>query len=252
MPATFYDSADAVPEANRANAIETKDGRFAVLDEPDVSGLKSKNSELLSKLTAANKRAALFGDRSEEDIQADFELAAKTREDKAKAEGDFNALKEQLIKTHSTELEKATGRTKKVEGKLYDVLAKNEAVAAIIAAGGDPKILLPHVLPALKVEEVDEDFVARVVDAKGKPRIADGQATPMTIAQLVDEFKADESFGVAFKPRDANGTGSRNSDGSPRNSGAVVISKEDAKDVQKYRAAKERAEKAGVPFSVAS
>jgi hypothetical protein len=68
-------------------------------------------------------------------------------------------------------------------------------------------VLLPHILPFIKVTEQDDDFTAQVVDAKGNPRIADGQATPMTIAQLVEQFKADEAFGVAFAPSGAAGAG---------------------------------------------
>lgn len=250
MPATTYDSLDAVPETLRSGAVETKDGKFVAFEEPDVTSLKNKNQELLGKLTQANKRLGVLGDRSAEDIQADFELAQQTREAKAKAEGDFEQLKQQLVAQHTTEIEKVKGRTTKVEGKLYDVLAKREAEAAITTAKGNPRLLLPHILPFIKVTEVDEDFVAQVVDAKGNPRIADGQATPMTIAQLVEQFKADETFGDAFKPPEAAGSGARNTGGNGGNAGAVIISNEDAKDVQKYRAAKARAEKAGVPFLV--
>jgi hypothetical protein len=248
----LYDSTDAVPEALRATALETKDGKFAV-DEPsenaDLTGLKTKNADLMTKLKAAQARAAIIGDRTPEEVQADLDLAVKFKEDKARAEGNFEQLKKQLVDQHTNELTKTTARTKKVEGKLYDVLAKREAEAAITAAGGIPKVLLPHILPFIKVTEQDDDFSAQVVDAKGNPRIADGQATPMTIAQLVEQFKADETFGVAFAASGAAGSGARNAVGAG-GTGAVVISNADAKDVQKYRAAKAKAEKAGVPFMV--
>lgn len=220
--------------------------------EADIQGLKSKNAELIRREKAARERAAVLGDRTPEEVQADLEFAAKAREEKARAEGNFEALKQQLIQQHTAEREKLASRTTKVEGKLYDVLAKREAEAAITAAGGNPKVLLPHILPFIKVTEQDDDFTAQVVDAKGNARIADGQATPMTIAQLVESFKADETFGVAFSAGTAAGSGARNESGTRTQNGAIVISATDAKDVQKYRAARERAMKAGVPFMVAA
>jgi hypothetical protein len=250
MTLKTYDSADAIPEAIRESAIETKDGKFVAYDpseNAELTGLKAKNAELLTKFKTAQQRASIFGDRTPEEIQADLDLAAKTKTDKARAEGDFEALKKQLLEQHTNEITKVSTRTKKVEGKLYDVLAKREVEAAITAAGGNPKVLLPHVLPFIKVTEQDDDFTAQVVDAKGNPRIADGQATPMTIAQLVDQFKADEVFGIAFAASGAAGSGARNN-GGPAGGAAVVIPKD--ADTQTYRRMKEDAEKRGVPYTI--
>lgn len=246
------DSLDAIPENARAAYVE-KDGKF-ILDVDEsafTSGLKNKNSELLTKLTAAQKRAALFGDRSDDDIKADLELAQQAREKKAKAEGDFESLKGQLVQENAKALEKANGRTTKFEKKLYDVMARRELETAIVAAGGNPKVLLPHMLPFVKVNESDDDFVAQVVDDKGKVRIADGNGTEMSIAQLVDQFKADETFGIAFAPSGASGGGARNGGGAGgKGGGQVVIIPRDA-DPQTYRRMKEDAEKRGVLYKVA-
>jgi hypothetical protein len=87
------DSLDKVPEPARGAYVQ-RDGKFYLDAEiEDTSGLKSKNAELLGKLTAAQQRAALLGDRTPEQIQADFELASKAREQKAKESGDFEELK---------------------------------------------------------------------------------------------------------------------------------------------------------------
>ena len=247
--APVVDSIDTIPE-NARGAYVQKDGKYVLdADIPDVSGLRSKNSDLVARLAKAQERAALLGERTAEEIQADLELAKTTREKKAKAEGDFESLKAQLVTQHKTELEKVSGRTKKVESKLYDVMARRELEAAIVSAGGNPKVLLPHMLPFVKVIEQDEDFSPQVVDEKGKARIApDGSGKEMSIAQLVETFKADETFGVAFKPSDVTGSGARNSS-TPSGSGAVIIPKD--ADVQTYRRMKADAEKRGVPDKVA-
>jgi hypothetical protein len=217
--------------------------------EADLAGLKANNERLREETRAAKERAAVLGDRALDEVKADLELARATREAKAKAEGDFTSLKAQLLEQHNAEITKRDTRVKHVERKLYDVLAKREAEAAIVAAGGNPRLLLPHVLPAVQVVEDGEDFVARVVDAKGQPRIADGQGTAMTISQLVESFKADETFGLAFAPPDAAGSGSRNQPGPGGGAGTVLIPKDAAP--QEYRRLKAEAEKAGRPYAVA-
>lgn len=218
--------------------------------EADIAGLKAKNAELIGKNKTLAERAKVLGDRTPEEIQADLEFAAKAREEKAKQSGQLDEWKKQVTDQFNTEKTKLTQRTAKVEGKLYDVLAKREAEAAITAAGGNPKVLLPHILPFIKVVEADDEFVAQVVDAKGNARIADAQGAPMTIAQLVDTFKADETFGVAFAASGATGGGARNSGGTNGANGVVMIPKNATP--QEYRRIKAEAEKAGRPYQVAS
>lgn len=218
--------------------------------EADIAALKAKNAELIGKNKTLAERAKVIGERTPEEVAADLDFAAKAREEKARAEGNFETLKAQLIQQHTTEREKLTGRTKKVEGKLFDVLAKREAESAITAAGGNAKVLLPHLLPFIRVAEQDDDFTAQVVDAKGNPRIADGQGTPMTIAQLVELFKADDAFAPAFAASGASGSGARNESSGRGGSVTVLIPKNATP--QEYRRMKEDAEKRGVPYAIAS
>lgn len=218
--------------------------------DAQIAGLRTKNGELIGKNKTLSERAALLGDRTAEEIQADLDIARKFKEDKLKAEGDFEALKTSLVDQHKNELEKANGRATKVEGKLYDVLAKREAEKALLAAGdkSTPKVMLPHVLPFIKVVEVEDDYVTQVVDAKGKQRYVGGE--PMTIEQLVDEFKANEDFGSSFPASGTTGSGATQgvNGGGGRDH---IISKADAQDTQKYRAARAAAEKAGVQLRIA-
>jgi hypothetical protein len=218
--------------------------------EDDIAGLKAKIAEKIAENKKLASRAAVIGERTPEEVQADLEFAAKAREEKAKASGQLDEWKKQVTDQFTAEKSKLSTRAAKVEGKLYDVLAKREAEAAIAAAGGNPKVLLPHILPFIKVTEQDDDFAAQVVDAKGNVRIADAQGTTMTIAQLVDTFKADETFGVAFAPSGAAGSGSRN-DGGTRSNGAIVVIPKNATP-QEYRRLKDEATKRGVAYAIAS
>jgi hypothetical protein len=244
-----FNKLDEIPEAFRP-AYREEGGKFVPIVE-DASGLKSKNADLLTRLTKATERAKILGDRTPEEIQADLEFAKTQREKAAREAGDFETLKGQMAAEHQKALEKVSGRGKKLEGKLYKVMAEQEAERAIVAAGGNPKVLLPHILPFIKPFETDDDITVKVVDGKGTVRIADQAGTEMTIAQLVEQFKADEAFGVAFKPSDAAGSGARGGNGGAGAAGAIVLIPKNATP-QEYRRLKDDAEKRGVPYRIAS
>jgi len=249
MELPSFDTIDAVPEPFR-ELYEEKAGKFVPKIVEPSAALQAKNAELIGKNKLLAARASVIGDRTPEEVQADFEYAAKAREDKAKAEGNFEVLKTQLIATTNAEKEKLVGRTRKVEGKLYDVLAKREAERAITSKGIKAAVLLPHVLPFIKVTEHDDDFTAEVVDAKGNARIADGQATPMTIEQLVDEFIANPDFAGIVPASGANGGGARNESAAVTRGGIVLIPK--SASPQEYRRMKADAEKRGLPYQIAA
>lgn len=221
---------------------EEKGGKFVAIDH--AAGLKEKNKELLGKITKLSPLEKLLGGRTAEEIQADLDVAAKAREQKAKDEGNFEELK----KLQALELKKRDDVITASETEIYDLVARNAAIEAITAAGGKPKKLLSEVLKSVKVVKEGGARVAQVVDAKGNPRIVDGQGTPMTIAQLVETFKADEDYAVDFAASGAAGSGARNDGGGRGGAGAVVIPRNATP--QEYRRLKDEAEKRGVPYTV--
>jgi len=219
--------------------------------EADIAALKAKNAELIGKNKTLTPFAKLAeGGKTVEEIIADQEFAAKVREEKAREAGQLDEWKKQVTEKSAKEIAAERERAARYSAKLYDVMAKREAEAAITAAGGNPKVLLPHILPFIKVVESDGDFMPQVVDAKGSPRIADSQGSAMTIAQLVDTFKTDDTFGIAFAASGASGSGARN-ESAGRGGNATVIIPKDATP-QEYRRLKADAEKRGVPYAIAS
>lgn len=245
------DSLDAIPEAARG-AYAEKDGKFhldAVIE--DTSGLKAKNAELIAREKKALARAAVLGDRTPEEVQADLEYAAEQRRLDAEKKGRYDDLTRQSSEKHAKEMAAKEVEKKRYADALYDNLAKREAERAIGAKGIKPTVLLPHVLPFLRViDDGGTSFSAQVVDGKGNPRIADGQATPMTIDQLIDEFVANPDFAGIVPASGASGGGARN-DGGQRGTAGVVIIPKDATP-QVYRQMKADAEKRGVPYKVAA
>jgi galactokinase len=245
LPLTV-DKIDIIPENQRGAYVE-KNGKFVLdVEIEDTSGLKAKIAEKIAENKKLAERTKLLGERTPEEIQADFDLAAKAREQKAKDEGNFEELK----KLQAIELAKKDDAIKATETEIYDLVARNGAIEAITAAGGKVKKLLEPVLKHVRVVKEGDKRVAKVVDAKGNPRIVDGQGTEMTLAQLVETFKNDDDYAVDFAASGASGSGSRNGGGGGGGGGMVIIPKDASP--QEYRRLKAEAEKAGRPYQVAS
>jgi len=250
-----FDTLESIPEPFRP-AYEQKDGKYVpkVVSSDEITGLKTKNGDLVKRLSEAQKRAAVIGDRTPEEVQADLDFAAEQRKLEAEKKGRYDDVIKQAGEKHAKEIAAKDKILSERDAEVYDLVGRQAAIEAINAAGGKVKKLLDPVLKNVKVVRGDDGkAVAVVVDAKGNPRIADGQGTPMTIAQLVEVFKADEDYGNDFLASGASGSGARNETGGGKGGAgsAVVLTTEQAKDPVAYRAAKAKAEKLGVPFRVA-
>ncbi len=249
LPLTV-DSLDTVPEAARGAYVE-KNGKFTLDAEiEDVSGLKAKNTELISKNKTLSERAKVIGDRTAEEIQADLDYAAEQRKLDAEKKGRYDDVVKQMADQKAKEVAAANAGTVAAEAKLFDVLAKREADREIEALGIKAKVLEPHVLPYLKVVKNDGEYETIVVDKKGNPRIDPSTGSPMTIKQLVAEVAADPDFDGVVPASGANGSGARNDGTAGRNTGVVIIPKDASP--QEYRRLKADAEKRGVSYRVAS
>lgn len=213
---------DAIPEAQRG--LYKQDGDRYLLDvegaeDAFAGGLKKNRDQLLADVAKLKKQ---FDGVDPEEYRKLKEAAAKLDEEKAKAGGQWDQLKQQLIDRHEAEKKTLGEQTAKLEAQLHKVLAENVARAAIVAAEGSDALLLPHVLQFIRIgtDEATGERVAQVVDAKGQPRIGNAKGEPMTIAELVAEFKANEQYAAAFKGSGASGSGAA---GSQRPAGAAGV-----------------------------
>jgi hypothetical protein len=112
VPIQTYDTTDAIPEEHRDTALALADGKFAVVTDEDVSGLKANQAKLLEEKKQADKdrrelakrlsdleqqqKAAASGITSEQlaKLKADVELEyAPVREKAATLETQLRALK---------------------------------------------------------------------------------------------------------------------------------------------------------------
>lgn len=230
---------------------------IAAAVERETAALKAKNLDLVAREKKAREAAARWDgvDAEKDEVIEALKLKRELAEKKARDEGNLETWKanelKQVVDKGNAALAAEQQKTGKATAKLFDVMARRELEKAINEAGGNAKMLLPHMLPHVKVVEAHDDFVTQVVDAKGTPQMADGQGTPMTIPQLVEKFKADETFEVAFAASGASGGGARREGGGGGGGGTAVIIPKDATP-QEYRRLKAEAEKAGRPYRIAS
>ena len=237
----------------------------------DIGGLKSALSKEKTNAAAGSKRIkeleAQFKDidpvRAREALGKMEELEKWDPEEKA-AEAKkafevsltekFGKDKDSLTKKHTDDLTALQGKYDVVAVQLKESIVDAEATRAITAAGGSIELLGPLVKQRVKmVLQDDGTFKPAIMDAEGNPTFStrSGSTDWMTIAELVDGLKADKVYGGAFGGSGATGSGAgAGNSGSGISGSSVKISTADAGDVLKYRAAQDRADKAGVPLEM--
>lgn len=242
---------------------EEKDGKFYLQVEPvegwsleDVQGLKSslaKERENVGKLEADLKKFEDIDPKKARDALSKVEeMAGWTPEEKVREQ--IEAREKKLVEKHSRELEERDSKVSTLTTQLEKHLVESAATAALTKHKGNVELLLPHVRSQVRVEADKEgNFTARVVGPDGTPRLSpkQGSTDQMSIDELVETMREMPTYAAAFEGTGASGSGAGGSTGrSGSQSGPHRISYKDAKEPRKYRAAKERAEKAGATLEV--
>lgn len=216
----------------------------------DVSGLKSALQKERQNVEAANTSLKAFeglDPKKARDALARIEEIGNWKPDD-KVKETIRQREEQLTAKFDADLKVERDAREAAEGEVKRLLIDSAATEAISKAKGDVDLLLPHVRSQTRVEAENGRFVARVIDPKdGSVRISmePRNQDPMGIPELVTSMR--ERFPAAFEGAAARGTGAAGQDGGGAGGGggAVRLSREDAKDPVKYRAAREAAAKAG-------
>ena len=179
----------------------------------DVSGLKDKNNELLSKLHTSDEKVAKFDGMSSDDVD-DYKKykteKAELEKKKQLDQGKWEELEKQLIIKNKEEIEKKDKRI----AHLYNQMGKNLKDAKLVKAlakwGGQPHLILHELKENVKIFENDKtgEFTAEVIDPKtGQIKIADNEGTHMTIDQLVESFHKKPEWAGAFTGTKQSGSG---------------------------------------------
>jgi hypothetical protein len=164
-----------------------------------------------------------------------------------------------LLEKHKSELDARdkviVAKDKDIEfyrSRFHNYLVESQVTAAVANAKGVPALLVSQVTKHVKIVQGEngEAPTLRVVDAKGQPRF-DGKGAPLSIDGFVEELKSSEEFGRAFEGNGASGGGSSTSRLTNGVNGNVrIISREDAHDPGKYRAARAQADKDGMALQI--
>ena len=220
----------------------------------NVGGLKTTLGDIKNDRDGLKKKIKEWGDITPDQAREAISLVNKLKsgdlDDKAKA-----LVESQLKQLEAKFAAEAKGKDDRI-GHLTKTLEQSfihDAARAAITdpeVKGNPDLLLPIVVGALRMEEVEGKFATRVLGEDGKPRISlqRGNTGPMSVKEYVSLLKKEAKYAPAFEGAGATGGGSGGN--SQPSGGSHVISAADARDVMKYRNARAAAEKAGVQLTI--
>ena len=220
MPEDVTDVTESAEFKSAVAAAVTEAVAAAV--ENETRGLKANRDEILGEKKDLQKRMAAFADIDPDKHKALLEADAKRQEEKAKAEGNWQELQDQLLKQHTDELGKRDARSKTLLEALKEQLVTRAALESLSKQKAAAGLLLPHVLKQLQMVEDDGKFSTVVVDVAGAKRLAkDAKDTTdlMTIDELVESMKEQNEFAPAFgKTMDGGDTTQESAHGSDQSS----------------------------------
>ena len=192
------ENGNVIPETD-----EEKAALSAFVDK-EKSGLIAKRDELLGKLKELDK----LKDIDPDEYRKLKTQAEKTEEERAMKAGEFENLKKQLIEAHQKEKQALEAKLATLHKSLEENVLIATATQAIAAEKGVAALLMPHVRSRTKL---DDNGQAVVIDESGNVRV-DAQGKPLPITALIAEMKSDvQTFGRAFEPSGASGSGSQGS-----------------------------------------
>ena len=246
---------ESVPENARGMYVPDGDN-FKLADEympegfvpvEDVAGLKTKNAELLGKMSKLKGTYEGVDLDEYRKFIADKEQADR---EKQKLTGDFDARERMLVEQHQKELAKLSEQNGTLNQSLQGLMVDNAAQSALVAARakkvGGMGLLMPHIRQRTQVVEEDGRHTVKVFDDNGQVRLstASGSAQPMSIAELVAEMRESEEYGVCFEAENKQGTGN-----DPNNPGAgkKIYSRDELRTQEGYAQANKEYPDGNIP-----
>lgn len=259
------ESYDALDESAQGDYIELEvegaaesDPKKYIFDLEPVDGYGLENTQGLktalqkerTRADGAEKKVKVFEDQLDGlDLDAARKALLKAKEiENWKPDEKVQKLIDERVSGVSEKLTKerdeANTKVDSLQTELNRVLIQNAGTLSIAKAKGNVKLLLPHIAGQMKVIQENGHYVARVMDADGSVRITTkpNSTDPMDVDELVELTK--KEFPEAYEGTRAGGTGTGGGEGGGPG-GEHTITRADAKDPIKYRAAADAAEKAG-------
>lgn len=207
-----------------------------------VSGLKTKNTELLGSMSKLKDQLKPWEGLEAEKVRQVLADHEKTVADRQKAQGDWEAREAALREQFKTEHEKVTGplqsEVESLRSNLFDAVAVRDAMEAMAdpEIKANPKLILPVVRSELAVELIEGKHVTVIRGADGKPRYHPTTNKLVTVKDRLQELRGAKEFAGGFEGAGGSGSGAQGSQGDGA-AGAVRLTREQASDARVYDAA---------------
>ncbi len=157
---------DSLNDILKTEYIPDGDGYKLDADYEDVTGLKSKRDELLAELAKAKSQMKAFDGLDPEAARKALVAAQAAEDEKLKATGEFEKLREQLEARHKAEVEKAVAERNTILSNL-----KREKLANVLTEKGvlpdRVKYLLGELDPQIELAATENGFQLKKIGGIG-------------------------------------------------------------------------------------
>ncbi len=202
---------DKLHDSLKTEYIADGDGYKLDADYEDVTGLKAKRDELLQEQKRLKDAIKAFEGLDPEAARKALDAATAAEDDKLKAAGEFDRLKEQLEQRHKQQLEaanteKATILTNLKREKLANALTEKGVLPDRV------KYLLGELDAQIELASTDNGFQLKKINGIGDAAEFDA---------IIEGVKTSSPF--FFAANNASGSGASGSDGGGGTSAPVTL-----------------------------
>lgn len=203
------------PESYRGAYEKGDDGKFRIsagfkpfVDAITGLGGALKNERkttgtLRSQKDASAQVKELLGFDSLEEAKAHLDELTTTIATNQKV--DPVKIRADIEKGFDVERQQLKGEVKTMQGTLERYMIEAGALAALGAAKGNAKLLMPIIREHVTLVKDGDDYVVRVKDAEGDYR-GNGKGGFMSVEDLVAEMAASKDYGAAFESDNLGGS----------------------------------------------
>jgi len=195
-----------MPDETQDNQSGDDDARQQSEDTTALKSALQKERERARGLEKTAKAYAGLG-MSPDEIAELKTAREKAEEDKARAAGDFDALRTKLTEQHSGELTKLQEQMKAIAASEHEARVESGLKSALMEAGVSEEgaSLLPDILKSrARIEQDGDKRVVKIFDTDGTPMLS-ANGRDATFADLV--AWASEKYPSLFKATTKPGSG---------------------------------------------
>ena len=204
---------DKLPDALKTEYIPDGDDYKLDADYEDVTGLKNKSAELLAEIKKQQALLKQYEGLDPEAARKAMALATAAEDEKLKASGEFDTLRQKLEDRHATELQAATAREQSLLSNL-----KRERLQNFLVEKG---VLADRA--AYAFVDVGERIELASDDSGFSLKLKGGIGDAKELDTVIEGLKAKSPF--LFAADNASGSGASGSSGNGGNASAKTMPK---------------------------